>query len=206
MADLTVFHCPGTRSSTVVWLLEELGVAYEVKAVNLYAGEHKTEAFGRMNPSRKVPAITHGATHLAETAAIALYLAEAFPEAGLAPAPGAPKRAEHLFWSVYRAGVLEPSMLALMQGWKTEPGWTSWPAFPEALARVRAGLGESSYLLGEAFSVCDLLIGALLGWARSAGHLPKEDAVLNGYVDRLHARKGFKTMRARDKALKAAMA
>lgn len=83
--NLTFFHCPQTRSSTTRVILDELGVPYDMQVINLKAGENRREAYLKINPLGKVPAIKHGKTVVTEQVAIALYLGDLFPEAGLAP-------------------------------------------------------------------------------------------------------------------------
>ncbi|HEY8128878.1 MAG TPA: glutathione S-transferase N-terminal domain-containing protein [Hyphomicrobium sp.] len=89
---LVHYHAPNTRSATIRWLFEELGVPHELKVLNMRKGEHKSPEYLAINPMGKVPTIVHGDTPVTEAAAIALYLADLFPEAGLAPPVGDPAR------------------------------------------------------------------------------------------------------------------
>ena len=97
---ITLYHTPQTRSSRMIWLLEELGVAYEIRPVSIFrpmTGEGHGDA-ANPHPDQKVPAIVHDDTLVAESLAIVLYLLETFPEAGLAPVQGDPRRGDYLTW------------------------------------------------------------------------------------------------------------
>lgn len=193
--DLVVWHGPNTRSTGTVWLVEELGAPYELRIVDVFAGETRSDAYMEINPAGKVPAIRHRGRTIAELAAISLYLADAFPEAGLAPAIGDPDRGAYLYWSVFRPGVLEPAALAKVQGWEADPGRVGWGDFETALSLVERPLSRGPYLLGERFSAADILVGGALGWLRHFGVLPPEGP-FNAYIDRLHARPAYARMQA----------
>lgn len=92
-------------------MLEELGVPYERHVISLERQEHKTTEFLAMNPMGRVPVVTHGDRVVTETAAIIMYLAEAFPEAGLNVPPGSPARHEYLRWMFYAPVSAEPSII-----------------------------------------------------------------------------------------------
>jgi glutathione S-transferase len=89
---VTFFHAPQTRSGSVRALFEELGVDYDLHALNLKAGEQRQPAYLAINPMGKVPAIRHGDALVTEQAAVFLYLADLYPQAKLAPAIGDPLR------------------------------------------------------------------------------------------------------------------
>ncbi|MGJ3233232.1 MAG: glutathione S-transferase family protein [Oceanicaulis sp.] len=192
-ADITVWHGPNTRSTGTVWLLEELGVPYELRKVDVFGGETREAPYLAINPAGKVPAIRHKGKVIGEMAAISLYLCDAFPESGLAPAIGDEKRAEYLYWSVFRPGVLEPAMMAKVQGWDADPGRVGWGDWETCLSLVERPLKEHPYLLGERFSAADILVGGALGWLRHFGVLPK-DSPFDAYIDSLHDRPAYARM------------
>ncbi len=191
MSDLTLWHSTGTRSTGAVWLLEELGAAYDLKVISVTRGESRSAAFLQVNPSGKVPAIQHRGRTVSELAAISLYLCEAFPEAGLAPAPGDDRRGDYLMWSVFRPGVLEPAMMAKARGWDVDKHSAGWGDWQGALERVALALEGGDYLLGERFSAVDILVGGALGWVRRFGLLP-EDGRFDAYLDRIQSRPAFR--------------
>src|SRR5260221_13560814 len=110
---LTFYHCPRTRSGSVMWLLEELGVPFEVEIVDVLSGA--PESYKAIQPNGKVPAIVHDGVAVHERAAIFTYLCDAFPQAGLAPAVGDPRRGPYLSWLVYNDGVIDPVIGAKWQ-------------------------------------------------------------------------------------------
>ncbi|MFW5660964.1 MAG: glutathione S-transferase family protein [Oceanicaulis sp.] len=194
-ADITVWHGPNTRSTGTVWLLEELGAPYDLRKVDVFGGETREPDYLRINPAGKVPAIRHKGEVIGEMAAISLYLCDEYPEAGLAPGVGDAKRAEYLYWSVFRPGVLEPAMMAKVQGWDADPGRVGWGDWETALSLIERPLKEGPYLLGESFSAADILVGGALGWLRHFGVLPK-DGPFDAYIDRLHDRPAYDRMQA----------
>src|SRR5215831_13693726 len=117
---ITFFHSPNTRSSGVRILLEELGAPYELRAVNMKAGDQRKPAFLAVNPMGKVPAIRHRGELVTEQAAIFMYLADLFPQAGLAPAPDDRLRGPYLRWMVYYGSCFEPALVD--RAMKREPG------------------------------------------------------------------------------------
>ncbi|MCJ2087811.1 glutathione S-transferase family protein [Methylobacterium sp. E-005] len=202
-ADITFYHSPNTRSSGVRVLLEELGVPYRLHALNMRAGEHLQEAYRVINPMAKVPAIRHGGALVTEQAAIYLYLADLFPEAGLAPATTDPARATYLRWMVFYGSCFEPAVID--RHLKREPGPRGMSAYGEydsVIVRVIEALTPGPYLLGERFSAADILWGSALGWTTGFG-LVAPDPVLTGYVERVRSRPAFQRVAAADAQLAA---
>ncbi len=111
MSDLLLYHAVPSRSMIVHWMLEELGVPYEIELLHLETEDHKQEQYLAVNPMGKVPALRHGDVVVTETAAICAYLAEAFPEAELDIAPGSPLRGEYLRWLFFAPVTAEPAIL-----------------------------------------------------------------------------------------------
>src|SRR5204863_273345 len=115
---ITLYHAPQTRSSRMIWLLEELGVPYEIRPVSIFrpmTGEGSGDA-ANPHPDKKVPAIDHDGVVVAESLAIVLYLLDAFPEAGLAPVQGDPRRGDYLTWTAWYVAELEPALFAGLAG------------------------------------------------------------------------------------------
>lgn len=168
MADKIVLYShPMSRGRTVHWLLEELGVPYEYKLVDLEKGEQKSPAFLAINPMGKVPAIVHKGVVVTESAAICVYLADAFPQAGLAPALDDPKRGTYLRWFFFGAGCFEPAVVDKM--FARPPiervvavGYGTYEA---TLAALESALTPGPYILGDRFSAVDVFVGSQLYWA-----------------------------------------
>lgn len=193
--NLTVWHGPNTRSTDTVWLIEELGVPYELRKVDVFGGATRAPEFLAVNPAGKVPAIRHDGKVVTEMAAISLYLADAFPKAGLAPAIGDPLRADYLYWSVFRPGVLEPAIITKSQGLDVDPRMVGWGDWDTVLSLVERQLGKGEYILGERFSAADILIGGVLGWLKHF-KLMGDNTGIEAYIDRLHARPAYARMQA----------
>lgn len=185
--DLIVWHGPNTRSTGTVWLVEELGVPYELRKVDVFGGETREAEFLKINPAGKVPAIRHKGKTLTEMAAISLYLCDEFPQAGLAPAIGDPLRADYLYWSVFRPGILEPAIVTKAHNLEVDPRTVGWGEWETVIGRVETTLENGPYLLGERFSAADILIGGALGWMKHFNLMP-DDSPINAYLDRINAR------------------
>jgi glutathione S-transferase len=113
---ITLYHAPRSRSSRIIWLLEELGVPYKIELTSIVRGDGTgapaPDSYSRIHPLRKVPAIVHDGAVIYESAGIALYLTDAFPKAGIGPAVGDPKRADYVRWLFFYPSILEPSAAA----------------------------------------------------------------------------------------------
>ncbi|HZZ36785.1 MAG TPA: glutathione S-transferase N-terminal domain-containing protein, partial [Caulobacteraceae bacterium] len=128
---LTLYHCPGTRSGSAVWLLEELGVAYELEIVPVGLRGDPPESYRAIHPHKKVPAIVHDGVAVTERAAIFAYLCDAFPQTGLAPPIGDPRRGPYLSWLVYNDAVIDPVLAAKFGGWQYDKRGVSFGAFED---------------------------------------------------------------------------
>src|SRR5690242_3585785 len=111
MAELTLYHASPSRSSVVLWMLEELGQPYDVKLIRLSQGENLKSDYLAINPMGKVPALDHRGTVITEVAAICTYLADEFPQAKLNIPAGTPRRGVYLKWLFFAPGALEPAVI-----------------------------------------------------------------------------------------------
>jgi len=203
---ITLFHSPNTRSSGAFTLLEELGAPYELKIVNMKAGEQREPGFLAVNPMGKVPAIRHGDALVTEQIAIFLYLADLFPDSKLAPPIGDELRGPYLRWLAFYGACFEPAVVD--RALKREPGPPSmvpYGDFDTMLGTLTAQLGQAPYMLGERFSAADVLWGGALGWI-TAFKLVPELPVITDYVARMAARPAAAKVRAKDAELAAAQA
>ena len=136
------------------------------------------------HPDKQVPAIVHDGALVAESVAIVLYLTDAFPEAGLGPAVGDPRRGDYLTWLAWYAAAMEPAMFASMGG-ELDAAPMKRRSYDAMVCRLLNALARGPYLMGDAFSGADILVGSALNFARSA--MP-ESAALDAYVARCKAR------------------
>ena len=200
---LTFYHCPGTRSGGIRWLLEELGAPYQLEIVKVQAEGGAPESYRAIQPSKKVPAIVHDGVAVHERSAITIYLCDAFPEAGLAPPVGDPRRGPYLSWLVYNDAVFDPVLAARFAGWTYDKRGVSFGAFDDMVAHLQRTLEARPFLTGATFTAADLLLAGGLNFAvRMQKALPETPAIA-GFLDRTVGRPSFARAMAADRALMA---
>jgi glutathione S-transferase len=150
----------------------------------------KHPGFRAASPMNKVPALSDGEVHLADSSAIALYLADRYPKAGLAPAIDHRDRGRYLYWSTFTPGVIEPAMMERFNGWEVNPGTSGWGNFDLMIKTFERGLADGPWILGEQFSAADTLLGSSAYFMQAFGILP-ESPVLSAYVARCMERPAY---------------
>jgi glutathione S-transferase len=194
---LTLYHAPQTRSGSILWLLEELGVPYDLKFVDINAEGGAPEEYRAIHPNKKVPAIVHDDVTIIERAAICIYLADAFPQAGLAPPIGDPRRGPYLSWLVYNVAVIDPVLGAKFLGWQYDKKGVSFGAFEDMANHLERTLSRTPYLTGDTFTAADLLVAGDVNIAlRFTKLLPASPAIL-GFLGRTIGREAFKRANAK---------
>ena len=197
-AETVLHYAPRTRAFTALWLLEELGIDYRLDAFNIYSGRQREPEFLAINPMGKVPAVTHAGQHVSELGAIAIYFADLFPDAGLAPAMDDLKRADYLRWCFFASAIMEPSLGEKFLKWEAPSGQMAWGSFDRMMAALLGGMDNGPYLLGEAFSAADILVGSSVRFGQMFGAFDK-DGPLGDYTGRLKAREAFQRASAIEK-------
>lgn len=198
-----LYYVPQTRAHRARWMLEELGVPYELVRVDVAAKQNKTPEYLAIHPHGHVPAIQDGGMTMFESAAICLYLADRYPEAGLAPPPGSVERGPYYQWMVYAMSELEPTIAAVGLHTRMLPEAERVPAladrgrrlFGECARVLKDALRDRPYLLGERFTAADVMIGGVLGWAKVLGLLEDQPEV-KAYLKSLTERPASKRARA----------
>jgi len=183
---LTLFHAPQSRSSRIVWLLEEIGADYDIRYVDIFRNLTGTGGRDTANPhpDGKVPALLHRDALVTESAAVALYLTDLFPEAGLGASVGSPERATYLTWLAWTAGEMEPAYWAKISG-QTESDRLAQARYDAVVARLFEALERGPYLMGERFTAVDVMVGSALSWGREySPDSPLLDAYLARIMDR----------------------
>jgi len=201
---LTLYHSPNTRSSMALTLLEELGAPYELHVLNMQKNEQRGDAYLAINPMGKVPAITHGDALITEQVAIYIYLADLFPQAGLAPAIDDPLRGPYLRWLVYYAASFEPALMD--HSMKREPApasRTPYGDYETVVKTLTDQLSKGPYILGERFTAADVLWGQAFAWVVGWKLFPEHPVVLD-YIKRVCARPAFVRAKAKDTEIAAA--
>ena len=197
---ITLYHAPASRSSRFLWLLEEIGAPYEVKLVSLKrrdgSGAPPPPAYRKIHPHAKVPAIVHDGAVIFESAAVALYLGDAFPGAKVGVPIGDPQRGPYLTWLAYYTGVMEPAYVGKALGFTTINSTTGWASTDDVFAHIVGALSRGPYLLGEQFTTADVLIGSTLALFKGSPLMPPNE-VVTAYIDRIGKRPAY--MRAAGK-------
>lgn len=197
------YHSPNTRSSGTLVLLEELGAPYELKVVNMKAGEQRKPEYLAINPMGKVPAIKHDAALITEQVAIFIYLADLFPEAGLAPAIGDPLRGPYLRWLAFYGSCFEPAVVD--RALKREAGplaTVPYGDFDTMLNTLVGQIAKGPYLFGEKFTAADLLWGLGLKWTMMFQLVP-ELPEIKAYAEEVGGRPSLARAQAKDAELAA---
>ncbi len=186
---LTFYTNPMSRGRIVRWMLEELGVPYQTVLLD-YGTTMKAPEYLAINPMGKVPAIQHGQTVVTETAAICAYLADAFSQVGLAPAPDDRLRGPYFRWLFFAAGPLEAAASNKAMGFVVPPerekmmGYGTYAAVMDVLEDA---VEQGEYLLGDNFSAADVYVGAHLGFGMQFGTIERRPG-FEHYWSRVSAR------------------
>jgi len=197
---LTLIHAPQSRSSSIIWLLEEIGAPYEKRMVNIRRGDGSGAVdANNPHPHQKVPALLDNGELIFETGAIALYLTDLHPEAKLGPKVGEKGRGQYLSWLAYRTGVVEPAMMERRLGQQHIYGAMGWAAPDEVEALLNRHLTVNAYFLGEQFSAVDIMLGGAINFMLMF-KMMTETPVLRDYCSRITARPAFNRMMELDAA------
>ena len=195
---ITLFHAPKSRSSRFIFLLEELGAPYEIRIVNIRRGDG-SGALDDANPHPhgKVPAIRHGNEIVFESPAIVAYLADAFPDAGLAPRPGEAGRGAYLTMLAYYGDVLEPAFVSKFLKVSVPRGTAGWVEVDEAMAFIDKTLTAHPYIAGDKFTGADILYATTFGMFAQNPMMPKL-ASIDAYVKRVLERPAYARAQKRE--------
>jgi glutathione S-transferase len=198
--NLVFYTNPMSRGQIVRWMLEETGAPYRQVPLDYQSGM-KAPAYLAINPMGKVPAIVHNGHVVTECAAICAYLADAFPQAGLAPAPA--DRADYYRWLFFAAGPLEGAVIdrvlkvEISEAQQRMVGYGSYERTVDVLAQA---VSRHPYVAGDAFSAADVYVGSALLWGMQFGTIPKR-AEFEAYVAKLVTRPAYQAGKAIDAAL-----
>ena len=204
MTDLTFYTNPMSRGRTVRWMLEEVGQPYDTEILG-YGSTMKSEPYLSINPMGKVPAMRHGDRVVTEVAAICCYLADAFPQAGLAPDPA--DRADYYRWIFFTSGPVEAAFSNRAVGWEPEPdkqrmfGYGNYDLAINTLEKALAGGG---YIAAGRFTAADLFVGAYVDFMLQFKLLDPRP-VFTDYASKMTDRPAYRRAREIDDGLAAEM-
>jgi glutathione S-transferase len=189
MSDELVFYTnPMSRGRIVRWMLEEVGQPYRTELLDF--AKMKSPEYLAINPMGKVPAIRHGDVVVTEAGAICAYLADAFPQAGLAPALGDRQRGPYFRWMFFAAGPLEAAVTNKSMGFEVPAerrAMAGYGSYEDVMNALETALEGRDYILGDRFSAADVYFGAHISWGLQFGSIDKRP-VFEAYAARLHSR------------------
>ena len=197
--SIVLYGSPGTASLVVHWLLLELDVPHRVCQLDFARREHKSADYLQLNPQGRVPTLLVGEQVLTEAAAITLHLADLYPQAALAPAPGSAQRGDYYRWAFFCANSLQPAY----RDWfyPDEPAGPAHVDAAKAQARIEIEAAwdqvathlqrNGPYLLGEARCAVDFLLTMLMRWSRNMPRPTDSRPVLRDYARRMKALPSF---------------
>jgi len=200
--DLTLYTNPMSRGRIARWMLEEIDQPYRTELLD-YATTMKAPAYLAINPMGKVPAIRHGDTVVTEGAAICAYLADAFPQAGLAPPLGDRLRGPYYRWLFFAAGPVEAAISNTALGFVVPEGRSrmmGYGSLADTLNVLEGAVSQSAYVVGDSFTAADVYVGSQIGFGMQFGTIEKRPA-FERYWERLSQRPAILRAKAIDDAL-----
>jgi glutathione S-transferase len=198
--SIVLYHHPFSRASGTVWMLEEVGVEYELRWVDLMAGEHKKPELLALNPMGKLPTLTDGDLVMTEGAAIGLYLADRYAYGRLSPKVDDPARGTYLRWSLFSPSVVEPGSMAKAAGWDAKEGQVGWGSYDAMLTAMESAVSQGDYILGDTFSMADVIFGGTLRYMLMFKMIEARPA-FTAYAERLGKRPALERATARNEAI-----
>jgi glutathione S-transferase len=190
-AMMQLYWSPRSRSFSSLWLMEETGQPYERVLTDITTGAQRKPEYLAINPMGKVPALKDGEATLAEAAAICAYVAERYPDAGLAPKLGDPRRAKYLYWLFFGPSCIEPAIVQLATKIEMNPVAAGWGDAQRVIDVLDAALAKGPWILGENFSAADIVIGSGLNFAVRLFKMIPSRPSFESYVARCMARPAF---------------
>jgi glutathione S-transferase len=197
---VTLYHHPFTRAASSVWALEEAGVDYDLRFVDIMAGEHKQPELLALNPMGKLPTLVDDGTVVTEVAAIGLYLADRYAAGKLAPPLSSPERGTYLRWSLFAPSVIEPGSMAKAAGWDFKAAQAGWGDPKAMLDTMESAITDREFLLGDRFSMADVIFGGTVRFMLRFNMLEPRPA-FTAYAERLSARPASQRAEARNAAV-----
>jgi glutathione S-transferase len=197
--SIVLYHHPFSRAAGTIWMLEEVGVPYELRFVDLMKGDQKNPDLLALNPMGKLPTLVDGDTVVTEGAAIGVYLADRYAPGKLAPTLDDPRRGPYLRWSFFAPSVIEPAVMSKLGGWEYRESSAGWGSYAAMLDAMKTAVADG-FILGDTFSMADVVFGGTVRFMRMVGTLPPEP-VIDAYIERLNARPALQRADAKNAAI-----
>jgi glutathione S-transferase len=199
MADLTLYHISPSRSSIVLWMLEEVGEPYDIHLLSSKKGTNREPAYLAVNPMGKVPALRHRDVVITESAAICTYLADTFPKAGLNLPLDHPQRGPYLKWLFFGPSVLECAMMDRAFPRAAEAGRSTlgYGDFDTTIDVLAKAVAPGPFLMGDKFTAADVVVGSTVRWGTMFKMIPERKEFAD-YIARFVDRPAAKRAQAKD--------
>ncbi len=193
---LALYYYPGNASLLPHMMLREIGAPFELRLVDRSQNAQKSAAYLRLNPNGRIPVLVDGDLVLFEAAAVALHLADRFPEAGLAPALGTSERAEFYKWMIHLSNTPQAEYRAWFYPHEHAADEAAVPSVKQAAGErlnrmfdvISGQLGSKTWLIDDRFSAADLFLFMLIRWGRLMPRPPRSIPNLNALAERVVAR------------------
>jgi len=198
---IVLYHHPFSRAANVVWMLEEVGAPYELRFVDIMKGEQKKPDILALNRMGKLPVLVDDGTVVTESAAIAMYLGDRYSYGKLAPKVDDPLRGTYFRWTFFAPSVIEPGSAAKGGKWEFREGAAGWGNHEAMLGAIDSALEKGPFLLGENFSMADVVFGGTLRAMRLFNMLELKPSV-SDYVERVISRPAFKRADEKNAAIR----
>lgn len=198
---IVLYHHPYSRAANVLWMLEEVGVPYQLTNVDIMKGGQKAPEHVKLNPMGKLPTLVDGDVVVTESAAIALYLADRYAYGTLAPKVDDPKRGAYLRWSFFAPSVIEPGIAAKEGKWECKESSVGWGNYETMLGTMEHAVTGRDWLLGDTFSMADVVFGGTVRFMLMMKAFDPQPA-LAAYAERLGARPAAKRADERNAAIR----
>ncbi len=193
MADdksIVLYHSPASRAFTAFWLLEELGLTFQVETIDITKGEQKSPEYLKINPAGKVPAVSDHGEIITENPAICILMADRYGYGDLAPKIDDPSRGAYLKWIVYATAVVEPVRDLRKAQMALSAYHHGFGDFDDMVRLLCDALQDKEYILGDKFSAADVMLGSVISTSLFNKLLPEEPALLD-YNYRLTLREAY---------------
>jgi glutathione S-transferase len=187
---MKLYWAPNSRSLTVVWMLEELGVPYERVLIDIRSGAQDKPAYRSIHPMGKVPALVDGETTVSEQGAICVWLADRYSEKKMAPPIGDPARGDYLRWMFFEGNCIEPALTEKANGWDTKKSQVGWGGYELVVDVLDEALKQGPWMLGERFTAADVMIGSAVNFGLAVKMLETRPS-FEAYRNRIAARPAF---------------